>query len=284
MFKLQAKRGLSEVVGAILIAIIVLAMSMSWIILETQTTTKQTTSIIDIIRTASKSQTQSLSLAYYYKQDNNLHLYLYNYGTENSTPKLALINQNIVYYQTNWTFNWYIILGPDGEFGQQIGQTTHPANSYTLNATNKPTFTNQYSHVGYQATTTLYITNTTTTITIQTSDGMEVYIDNQPVFSKTAYHTQPTTTYTTTIPIQAGTHQITTKYYQWEHDLHSSFSATNTTPDNSLSLIDMQTQTPTNTITPKSLVKLTLPAPETSNIELLLTTIEGGFFTWKLVV
>jgi hypothetical protein len=284
MFKLQAKRGLSEVVGAILIAIIVLAMSMSWITLETQTTTKQTTSIIDIIRTASKSQTQSLSLAYYYKQDNNLHLYLYNYGTENSTPKLALINQNIVYYQTNWIFNWYTILGPDGEFGQQIGQTTHTANSYTLNTTNKPTFTNQYSHVGYQATTTLYITNTTTTITIQTSDGMEVYIDNQPIFFKTAYHTHPTTTYTTTIPIQAGTHQITTKYYQWEHDLHSRFSATNTTPDNSLSLIDMQTQTPTNTITPKSLVKLTLPAPETANIELLLTTIEGGFFTWKLVV
>jgi hypothetical protein len=113
---------------------------------------------------------------------------------------------------------------------------------------------------------------------------MEVYIDNQPIFSKTAYHTQPTTTYTTTVPIQAGTHQITTKYYHWEHDLYSSFSATNTTPDNSLSLIDMQTQTPTNTITPKSLVKLTLPAPETSNIELLLTTIEGGFFTWKLVV
>ena len=194
---------------------------MSWIILETQTTTKQT-SIIDIIRTASKSQTQSLSLAYYYKQDNNLHLYLYNYGTENSTPKIALINQNIVYYQTNWTFNWYTILGPDGKFGQQIGQTTHTANSYTLNTTNKPTFTNQYSHVGYQATTTLYITNTTTTITIQTSDGMEVYMTTNQYFPN-LYHTQPTTTYTTTVPIQAGTHQITTKYYQWEHDFIAAF-------------------------------------------------------------
>ena len=104
MLKLKGKRGVSEVVGAILIAVIVLAMSMSWVAMEAGRSTEQTTSIVDMIRAAEKSQGQSLSLAYYYEQGSNLNLFLYNYGIENSTPQLALINQNVVFWRTFWDF------------------------------------------------------------------------------------------------------------------------------------------------------------------------------------
>jgi len=35
-------------------------------------------------------------------------------------------------------------------------------------------------------------------------------------------------------------------------------------------------------ISPETLVELTLPAPSGSTIDLMITTVEGGTFTWKL--
>jgi hypothetical protein len=55
-----------------------------------------------------------------------------------------------------------------------------------------------------------------TTVTIQTDDGMEVYIDGQAVFAGNAWKTQSTTAYTNTIQVQPGTHQVMVKWYQWE--------------------------------------------------------------------
>lgn len=281
MFKFKARRGLSEVVGAILIAAIVLAMSMSWFILGAERSSEQTTSMVDMLRSAAKSQQQSLSLAYYHKQDNNLNLFLYNYGTESSTPKLALINQNIAYWQTIWNFKWYTVTNANGDFGQQIGESTHPGTSYTFNWGTGTVYGDKNTHVGYEATTTMYFTDSTT-ITIQTDDGMEVHVDGQAIFSGNAWHIQTTTPYTASVSLQPGTHQITTKYYQWEDSSYSSFSATNAVPYSALSMTNMNTQTTCDTITPKSLVKLTLPVPDSSSIDLIITTVEGGVFTWKL--
>ncbi len=281
MFKVKGRRGLSEVVGAILIAGIVLAMSMSWVMLEGERYSEQTTSMVDMLRAATKSQQQSLSLAYYYKQDNAVNLFLYNYGTENSTPKLALINQNVAYWQTIWDFKWYTITSANGDFGQQIGETTYTGTSYTFNWGNGIVYGDKSTHIGYQATTTMYFT-APTAITIQTDDGMEVYIDGQAVFLANAWHIQSTTTYTASVSLQPGTHQVTTKYYQWEDNSYSSFSATNAVPYSALSMTNMNTQTTCDTISPKSLVKLTLPIPVSSSIDLVITTVEGGLFTWKL--
>ena len=283
MFKLKGKRGLSEVVGAILIAVIVLAMSMSWVAFEAGRSTEQTTSIVDMIRAGKKSQQQSLSLAYYYKQGNSLNLFLYNYGVENSTPQLALINQNVAFWRTIWNFKWYTVTNANGNFGQQLGETTYAGNSYTFNWGTGPVYNAQNTHIGYQATTKIYFT-ATTAITIQTDDGMEVYIDGQAVFSGNAWRLQPPTTYTTTVSLQPGTHQVTTKWYQWEGGSYSSFSATNAAPYSSLSMTNMNTQTTCDTIPPKTLVQLSLPAPAQSTLDLMITTVEGGFFTWKLTL
>jgi hypothetical protein len=282
MFKLKGKRGVSEVVGAILIAVIVLAMSMSWVALEAGRSTEQTTSIVDMIRAAEKSQQQSLSLAYYYEQGNSLNLFLYNYGVENSTPQLALINQGVDFWRTTWDFKWFTVTNANGDFGQQLGETTYAGTSYTFNWGNDPVYDGQNTHIGYQATTTMYFTGTTN-IAIQTDDGMEVYIDGQAVFAGNAWHTQSPTTYIDTVSVQPGTHQVTAKWYHWEGEgAYSSFSATNAAPYSSLSMTNMNTQTTCDTIPPRTLVKLSLPAPEPSTLDVMITTVEGGFFTWKL--
>ncbi len=282
MFKLKGKRGVSEVVGAILIAGIVLAMSMSWVALEAGRSTEQTTSVVDMIRAAQKSQQQSLSLAYYYKQGSNLNLFLYNYGTENSTPQLALVNQNVAFWRTVWDFKWYTVNNANGDFGPQLGETTYAGTSYTFNWGTGPVYGGQNSHIGYQATATLYFT-APTTITIQTDDGMEVYLDGQAVFSGNAWRTQSLTTYTSTVSLQPGTHQITIKWYHWEGGVaYSSFSVTNAASYSSLSMTNMNTQTTCDTIPSKALVQLSLPVPVSSTIDLMITTSEGGYFTWKL--
>jgi len=283
MFSLKTKRGVSEVVGAILIAVIVLAMSMSWVMMEAGRSSEQTTSIVDMMKAAEKSQQQSLSLAYYYEQGNNLNLFLYNYGTENSTPQLALINQNVAYWLTTWNFKWYTVTDDSGDFGSQLGQTTYAGTAYTFNWGTGPVYGGQSIHIGYQATTTMYFI-AATTITIQTDDGMEVYIDGQAVFAGNAWHLQPPTTYTSTVSIQPGTHKVTAKWYQWEGGSYSSFSATNAAPYSSLSMTNMNTQTACCTIPPETLVELSLPAPTSSTADLLITTVEGGTFTWKLTL
>ena len=284
MLKLKGKRGVSEVVGAILIAVIVLAMSMSWVAMEAGRSTEQTTSIVDMIRAAEKSQGQSLSLAYYYEQGSNLNLFLYNYGIENSTPQLALINQNVVFWRTTWDFKWYTVTDSNGNFGPQLGETTYAGTSYTPNWGNGPVYNGQNAHIGYSATTTMYFTGTST-LTIQTDDGMEVSIDGQAVFSGNAWHTQSRTTYTNTVSLQPGTHQVTTKWYQWEGgNAYSSFSATNAAPYSSLSMTNMNTQATCDTILPKTLVELSLPVPVSSTLDVMIKTVEGGFFTWKLTV
>lgn len=284
MFKLKGKRGVSEVVGAMLIAVIVLAMSMSWVALEAGRSTEQTTSIVDMIRAAEKSQQQSLSLAYYYKQGSNLNLFLYNYGTENSTPQLALINQNVAFWRTMWEFKWYAVNNANGDFGQQLGDSTYAGSSYTFDWGTGPVYGSKNTHIGYQATATLYFT-APTTVTIQTDDGMEVYIDGQAVFAGNAWHTQSLTTYTSTVSLQSGTHQVTTKWFHWEGGVaYSSFSATNAALYSSLSMKNMNTQTTCDTLPPKTLVQLSLPVPASSTIDIMITTSEGGFFTWKLTV
>jgi hypothetical protein len=188
--RLIGKRGVSEVVGAILIAVIVLAMSMSWVAMEASHSNEQNTSVVDMMKSAEKSLQQSLSLSYYYKQGNSLNLLLYNYGTENSTPQLALINQNVAYWQTIWNFKWYTVTDSKGDFGSQLGQTTYAGTAFTFNWAGIPIYDGQSTHIGYQATT-MYFTGSTT-ITIKTSDGMEVYIDGQAVFQGNAWKEQTT--------------------------------------------------------------------------------------------
>jgi hypothetical protein len=283
MQKLKAKRGVSEVVGAILIAVIVLGMSFSWAAMEASRSNEQTTSIVDMMKSAEKSQQQSLSLTYYYEQGTDLNLFLYNYGTENSTPQLALINQDVAYWQTVWNFKWYTVTDSNGAFGSLLGQTSYTGASYAFNWGTGAVYGGQSIHIGYSATTTMYFTGSTT-ITIQTDDGMEVYIDGQALFEGSAWQLQAPTIYTKTVSLQPGTHQVTTKWYQWEGGSYSSFSATNTAPDSAPSMINMNTQTPCSTIPPETLVQLTLPAPASSTIDLMLTTAEGGTFTWKLYV
>lgn len=78
----------SEMVGAILIAMITIAMSVAYAIAGRSAAEGQTLSMVDLIRTAEKRQRQLLSLTYAYKDGNGrLHLFIYNYGSETVKPE-----------------------------------------------------------------------------------------------------------------------------------------------------------------------------------------------------
>jgi len=92
---LKGRRGVSEVLGAILIAIIVISMSVTYVMFGLERSSRETTSIIELIRAAEKRQRQLLSLIYYHEQGNKLILYIYNYGEETSNITRILTNQDV---------------------------------------------------------------------------------------------------------------------------------------------------------------------------------------------
>ena len=92
---MRGRRGVSEVLGAIVIAVLVLGMSASYVLLEMERSGREMYSIIDLIRKAEKRQKQLLSLIYYQKKGSDLKLYIYNYGEEPSTPQRILADREV---------------------------------------------------------------------------------------------------------------------------------------------------------------------------------------------
>jgi len=90
------RRGVSEVLGAIVIAILVLGMTASYVLLEMERSGRETHSIIDLIRKAEKRQKQLLSLIYYQRSGGNSKVYIYyNYRDEVSTPQRILTDREV---------------------------------------------------------------------------------------------------------------------------------------------------------------------------------------------
>jgi flagellin-like protein len=86
------RRAVSEIVGAVLVAMITIAMSAAYVMAGRSTAQSQTLSMVDLIRAAERRQRQLLSLTYFYKDGSNLYLYIYNYGSEASTPDRLYIS------------------------------------------------------------------------------------------------------------------------------------------------------------------------------------------------
>ena len=280
---LRDKRATSEVLGAILIAIIVMGMSATYIMLEAGRSTKETMGIVDLIRAAERRQKQLLSLTYYNKQGSNLKLYLYNYGEEASTPKLILADQEVVFWRTVWTFEWFEITDSSGRFGSKLGESTYAGESYTFDWASGEVYGGRSDCVGYLAQTAMYFKGGST-ITIRTDDGMEVYVDGQPVFNGEAWLLQPPTTCQKTVSLSPGTHEVAVKWYEWSGGAYSSFSATNVALHSSTSMKNMDIGAVCETIPPKTLVEITLPTPASSIFDLVLLTVEGGVYSWKMAV
>ncbi|MBO3809763.1 MAG: hypothetical protein FGF50_09260 [Candidatus Brockarchaeota archaeon] len=80
----------SEVLGAILVAVITMVMCAVYIAYGLVQTQTQTASISDMLRLNAKAQRQLLSLSYYYS-DGKLHIFIYNMGNEESTLKTVVI-------------------------------------------------------------------------------------------------------------------------------------------------------------------------------------------------
>jgi flagellin-like protein len=92
------RRAVSEIVGAVLVAMITIAMSAAYVMAGRSTAQSQALSMVDLIRAAERRQRQLLSLTYFYKDGSNLYLYIYNYGSEASTPDKLYISGSAYSY------------------------------------------------------------------------------------------------------------------------------------------------------------------------------------------
>ncbi|MEM4143985.1 MAG: hypothetical protein QW445_07610 [Candidatus Bathyarchaeia archaeon] len=82
---MEMRRGASEIVGALIILGITMAMAVSYVSLSAMKVDTQMSSFADIIRARAKAQNQLLSLSYYYQDSNmKLHLFIYNAGKEDA--------------------------------------------------------------------------------------------------------------------------------------------------------------------------------------------------------
>jgi hypothetical protein len=91
MGALVGRRAVSEILGAILVAVITVAISVVYASAGAHTAESQALSMVDVIRAAERRQRQLLSLTYWYLEGSNLHLFIYNYGNENSTIKALFV-------------------------------------------------------------------------------------------------------------------------------------------------------------------------------------------------
>lgn len=91
--KMVARRAASEMLGAILVAVITVAMSVAYATYGLTRAQTQTASISDVLRTSAKAQRQLLTVSYYYRSgiDGKLRLYIYNMGSEASTLKTVVV-------------------------------------------------------------------------------------------------------------------------------------------------------------------------------------------------
>jgi len=95
LYVIRGRRGVSEVLGAIVIAVLVLGMSASYILLEMERSERETFSLIDLIRRAERRQKILLSLIYYQVNDGQLEVYIYNFGDVSVTPVKILTDVEV---------------------------------------------------------------------------------------------------------------------------------------------------------------------------------------------
>ncbi len=89
---LVRRRAASEVLGAILVAAITMAMSAAYAGYALTQTRIQTASISDALRSSARAQRQLLSLSYYYSDgQGRLHIFMYNMGGEESTLRTVIV-------------------------------------------------------------------------------------------------------------------------------------------------------------------------------------------------
>jgi hypothetical protein len=92
------RRAASEIVGAILIAIITASISVAYAFWGGTAVSQQASSIVDVIRQATSRQRQLLSLLHA-RRGTSLELYICNYGTEPSTPERVYVNGQLGSFQ-----------------------------------------------------------------------------------------------------------------------------------------------------------------------------------------
>lgn len=82
------RRGVSEVVGAFLMALIMMGIAAAWVTFEAPRISRESMGIVEALRMAARRQRQLLAILYYYKTSDStpkLKVYIYNYGSEDST-------------------------------------------------------------------------------------------------------------------------------------------------------------------------------------------------------
>ena len=92
---MRGRRGASEVLGAIVIAVLVLGMSVSYVLLEMGRAGRETLSMIELLRRAERRQKQLLSLVFYRASGGSLYVYLYNFGEAEAALTRILTDREV---------------------------------------------------------------------------------------------------------------------------------------------------------------------------------------------
>ena len=86
------RRAASEMLGAIIVAVVTIAMSVAYAGYGLTQAQAQTASISDVLRSSARAQRQLLTLTYYCRSgDGRLRAYIYNMGSEDSTLKTIIV-------------------------------------------------------------------------------------------------------------------------------------------------------------------------------------------------
>lgn len=90
--RLWDRRAASEVIGALLIMAVTMAVAIVYAAQWSSHSQMQAASIADVLRERAKAQRQLLTLSYHYYDGNgNLRAYIYNFGSEDSTVRLVVV-------------------------------------------------------------------------------------------------------------------------------------------------------------------------------------------------
>ena len=88
------RRGVSEVVGALLMMGVILAAAIVYLSFAVNQTSMQSSTIADVLKRARENQEQLISLVYYYvdyvNESMEVHMLIYNYGTHD-----VIVSQSI---------------------------------------------------------------------------------------------------------------------------------------------------------------------------------------------
>ena len=198
-------RGLGNILAITILITIVLVASIFYY-----------TNIMMLVSSGSTKLRISVDDAYLVKTDAGLvilRLRVTNIGTVQVT-RLEVSIGDVPVLSGKWYVEWFRVERSDGTFGSKVSESYFTSFSYSYDWGSGNVYDGCSDKIGYRAHALVEFLSSTSTIKITTDDGMQVYIDGESVFEG-SWRLQSPTTYTETISVKPGVHEVVVEWYEW---------------------------------------------------------------------